>query len=67
MAARPPKKSLWRTAKTVAWSFIGLGGRGAYDEDAKNLNPLHIIVVGLIGVFLFVAALALLVNWMVAR
>jgi amino acid transporter len=67
MALGSPKKSLWRTAKTVAWSFVGLGGRAAYDEEAKNLNPLHLIVVGLIGVFIFVAALVLLVNWMVAR
>ena len=67
MAMTPSKKSLWRTAKAVAWSFVGLGGRGAYDEDRKNISPIHIIVVGLVGVFLFVAALVLLVNWMVAR
>ena len=67
MAVTPPKKSLWRTAKAVAWSFVGLGGRGAYDEDRKNISPIHIIVVGLVGVFLFVAALVLLVNWMVVR
>ena len=63
----PAKKSLWRTVKAVAWSFVGLRARGEYEEDVKNLSPIHIIVVGLIGVFLFVAALVLLVNWMVAR
>jgi hypothetical protein len=30
------------------------------------LSPIHIIVVGLLGVFVFVATLVLLVNWMVA-
>ncbi|MGH8035339.1 MAG: DUF2970 domain-containing protein [Lysobacterales bacterium] len=53
--------------KAVAWSFVGLRARGDYEEDVKNLNPIHIIVAGLIGVFVFVAALVLLVNWMVAR
>jgi RsiW-degrading membrane proteinase PrsW (M82 family) len=67
MALDPSKKSLWRTARTVAWSFVGLGGRAAYDKESKNLNPIHIIVVGLIGVFVFVAVLVLLVNWMVVR
>jgi amino acid transporter len=67
MAGHSPKKSLWRTVKTIAWSFIGLGGGSAYDEEAKNLNPLHIIAVGLVGVFILVAALVMLVNWMVAR
>ena len=57
----------WRTVKAIAWSFVGLRGQGDYEEDIKNLSPLHIIVVGLAGVFLFVAALVVLVNWAVAR
>lgn len=68
MAAAPAKTiPFWRTAKAVAWSFVGLRARGAYEEDVKNLSPLHVIVAGLIAVFVFVAALVLLVNWMVAR
>lgn len=59
--------SFWRTAKAVAWSFVGLRSRGAYEEDVKQLSPLHIILVGLVGVFVFVAALMLLVNWIVVR
>ena len=59
------KASLWRTVKAISWSFIGLRGRGAFEEDVKNLKPFHIITVGLIGLFVFVAALALLVNWVV--
>jgi len=61
------KPSLWRTVKAVAWSFIGLRARGDYEEDIKNLSPLHIIAVGLVGIFVFVAVLVLLVNWAVAR
>ena len=61
------KIPLWRTVKAIAWSFVGLRARGDYEEDIKNLSPLHIIVVGLAGVFVFVAILVLLVNWAVAR
>ena len=57
------KIPLWRTVKAVAWSFVGLRARGEYEEDVKNLNPLHIIMVGLAAVFVFVLVLVLLVNW----
>ena len=63
----PKKPSVWRTVKAVALSFIGLRGKGAFEDDVKNLSPLHIIAVGLVGIFLFVAVLVLLVNWVVAR
>lgn len=61
-----PRKSLWRTVKAVAWSFVGLRARGDFEEDVRQLSLLHIIVVGLVAIFVFVAALVLLVNW-VAR
>ena len=68
MASPAPRKhSLWRTVKAVAWSFVGLRARGDYEEDVKSLSLLHIIAVGLVGVFVFVAVLMLLVNWAVAR
>lgn len=60
------KHSLWRTVKAVAWSFVGLRARGDYEEDVKSLSLLHIIAVGLVGVFAFVVVLMLLVNWVVA-
>ena len=61
------KSSLLRTVKAIAWSFVGLRARGEYEEDIKNLSPLHIIAVGLAGIFVFVAVLVLLVNWAVAQ
>ena len=61
-----PQTSIFRTVKAVAWSFVGLRARGAFEEDIKSLSLLHIIVVGLLGIFVFVAALVLLVNWAVA-
>ncbi|MEO5606325.1 MAG: DUF2970 domain-containing protein [Polaromonas sp.] len=61
------KPSLLRTVKAIAWSFVGLRARGDYEEDIKNLSPLHIIAVGLAGIFVFVAALVVLVNWAVTH
>ena len=64
-ASNAVKWSHWRTIKAVAWSFAGIRGRGAYEQDIKHLSPVHVIVAGLVGVFLFVGALAALVNWIV--
>ena len=56
---------LWRTVKAVAWSFVGLRARSEFEQDVQKLNPLHIIAVALVGVFIFVGALVGLVNWVV--
>jgi hypothetical protein len=57
--------SLWRTVKAVSWSFVGLRARSEFEQDVQKLNPLHIIAVALVGVFIFVGALVGLVNWVV--
>ena len=61
------KTSLLRTIKAVAWSFVGIRKDSEYQEDQGRLNPFHIIGVGLVGVVLFVGALVLLVNVVVAK
>jgi hypothetical protein len=63
----PPRGSLLRTAKAVAWSFLGIRQNRASHEDMGRLNPLHVIVAALVGVALFVGALVLLVNWVVGH
>ncbi|MBF5003023.1 DUF2970 domain-containing protein [Diaphorobacter caeni] len=66
---RPPahqrKGSLLRTVRAVAWSMIGLRKGAEYQKDIDKLNPIHIIVVGLLGLFLLVIGLIALVNWIV--
>lgn len=59
--------SMWDTVKAVGWSFVGLRKRSDLESDGAKLNPIHIIVVGFVAVFLFVAALITLVNWVVAK
>ncbi len=61
------KTSAWRSIKLVAWSFLGVRSRAEYQEDLAKVNPLHVLVVGLVGVLLMVAGLIVLVNWVVAK
>ena len=64
MAAPQPRASLLRTVRAVAWSFLGLRRGSGLEQDAR-LNPVHVMVVGLVAVFVFVLALAALVHWIV--
>ena len=65
MSGESTAVALWRTIKAVAWSFVGLRARSDYEQDVKKLNPLHLIAVALVAVFVFVGALVGLVNWVV--
>jgi Protein of unknown function (DUF2970) len=62
-AARPA--SLLQTVKAVAWSFFGVRRRAGYEQDVQQLNPVHVIMAGLVGAALFVVSLLLIVRWVV--
>ncbi|MEO6015772.1 MAG: DUF2970 domain-containing protein [Polaromonas sp.] len=61
------KGSILRTVKAVLWSFVGLRSRGEYEQDVAQLNPVHIVIVALVGVVLFVGSLILLATWVVSK
>lgn len=54
------------TVKAVLWSFFGVRKNSAYEEDAQTLNPVHVIIAGVIAAVLFVLALLMLVKMVVA-
>jgi hypothetical protein len=66
---RPPVKNatFGATMKAVFWSFFGVRKRRDYEHDAANLNPIHVIVGGLIGVVLFIGILVFIVRMVVAK
>ena len=59
------KGSLLRTVRAVAWSLIGLRKDSEYEQDLEKINPVHIIVVGLLAIFALVFSLIAVVNWVV--
>jgi hypothetical protein len=66
-SAHQRKGSIFRTVKAVMWSFVGLRARGDYEQDVAQLNPVHIVIVGLVGVFVFVGSLIGLATWVVGK
>ncbi len=61
------KASFGATMKAVFWSFFGIRKRADYEKDSANLNPVHVIIAGLIGVALFIGLLVTLVRFAVSR
>ena len=59
------KGSFVQTLRAVAWSFFGIRRSASSQQDMTQLNPVHVIIAGLIGAALFVAALVALVSWVV--
>jgi Protein of unknown function (DUF2970) len=57
--------SFVRTFRAVAWSFFGVRKGSEYEKDIAQLNPLHVIVAGIIAAALFVVGLVLLVKWVI--
>ena len=60
------KASFAATMKAVFWSFFGVRKKRDYEEDAAQLNPVHVIIAGLIGAALFIAILIIIVKMVVA-
>jgi hypothetical protein len=60
------KASFAATMKAVFWSFFGVRKKRDYEDDAAQLNPVHVIIAGLIGAALFIAILIFIVRMVVA-
>ena len=56
------KLSFGATMKAVFWSFFGVRKRSDYESDAQQLNPVHVIIAGVIGAVIFVVTLLVIVK-----
>jgi hypothetical protein len=59
--------SFLATVKAVMWSFFGVRKNSAYEEDTAKLNPLHVIIAGVIAAIIFIMTLLLIVKMVVAK
>jgi hypothetical protein len=56
------KATFAQTMRAVLWSFIGLRKGAEHERDMANLNPVHVIIAGLIAVAIFVVVLIAIVR-----
>lgn len=59
------KPSFGQTVKAVGASFFGVRGSRAHQADVSRLNPLHVIIAGVILAVLFVLTLLLVVRMVI--
>ena len=61
------KSSFGKSMKAVFWSFFGVRKRRDYEDDAANLNPIHVILAALLGLAIFIGVLVMLVKLAVSQ
>jgi hypothetical protein len=59
------KGSFIGTLKAVVWSFLGVRRGADYEKDLNQLNPVHLIIAGVLVAALFIGSLVLLVKWVI--
>lgn len=59
------KSSMLRTARALLWALLGVRKGSDYQKDVENITPLQVVVGGLVAIFILVAGLILIVNWIV--
>ncbi|MGB6104129.1 MAG: DUF2970 domain-containing protein [Pusillimonas sp.] len=59
------KLNFFQTLKAVAWGFFGVRKGKGYAEDIGSLNPVHLIIAGIIATIFFVVGLVMAARWFV--
>jgi hypothetical protein len=60
------KAGVMETLRAVAWSFFGVRRRADYERDVQRLNPVHVIIAGIVGAAVFVGLLVALIRWVIS-
>lgn len=60
------KMSFAQTMRAVLWSFIGLRKGAEHERDMAKLNPVHVVIAGVIAAAVFIAILITIVRVVVS-
>jgi hypothetical protein len=60
------KLNFFQTLKAIAWAMFGVRKGSGYQEDISKLNPVHLVLAGLLSGVIFVVGLVLIVRWAIA-
>lgn len=64
-AAVRRKGSFVQTMKAVAWSFFGVRKASGLEKDVQELNPVHVVIAGVLAALGLIAGLLTIVGWVV--
>lgn len=57
------KASFAQSMRAVFWSFFGVRKGKDHERDMARLNPVHVIIAGLISAAIFILVLIVAVRW----
>ncbi|MBF6615727.1 DUF2970 domain-containing protein [Pollutimonas thiosulfatoxidans] len=61
------KLNFFQTLRAVGWGFFGVRKGKGYSDDSSNLNPVHLIIAGILATIVFVVGLVLVAGWFVGK
>lgn len=64
-ARKASRATFLQTLSAVLWSFFGVRKGKNHSEDMQNLNPIHVVLVGILAAAAFVVGLLMVVNYVV--
>jgi len=59
------KLNFFQTVRAVLWAMFGVRKRAGLREDTARLNPVYVILTGVLFGVVFVTTLVVLVQWVV--
>ncbi len=61
------KLSFFQTLKAVLWALFGVRKGTGYQDDIAKLNPVHLIVAGILLAVIFVVSLVKVAGWAISQ
>ena len=61
------KLSFFQTLKAVLWAMFGVRKGSGYQDDIAKLNPVHLIIAGILLAVLFVVSLVKIAGWAIGQ
>lgn len=59
--------NLLQTVSAVLWSFFGVRKGADHDRDMSQLNPVHVVITGVVLGILFVLSIVIVVRLVVGN
>ncbi|WP_317203238.1 DUF2970 domain-containing protein [Janthinobacterium sp.] len=67
LKSEPKQASFLYSLKAVVWSFTGLRRKSDFDTDSLKINPVHIVIAGLLVVACLIGVLISIVKFVVLK
>jgi hypothetical protein len=61
------KGSFRQTLSAVLWSFFGVRRGADHERDMSSLNPVHVLLIGVLAAAVFVGVLIGIVQMVVSK